>query len=116
MKPSQILSNGTIIANTPFDLSKVVDSYIKTPESDKFIPVKEYFESFYPAFVPWMDETIPNGSGHVSVSEDMKVFAGGVIFDAFEDHGIDLPDEYDFDMYIFIDDPAGLYKPDGMSD
>ena len=112
LNPHQILSDGTIFASTPFSLEEVVHTYVLLPETKEFITLEEYFEAMQPAYASWMKETIPNGSGFVNANQDMTVFAGGVIYDAFPDHGVDLGDEYNFVMYVFTGASSGVNNPE----
>lgn len=95
--PSQILSDGTLVATLP--KMAVPNTYLLLSGAEDFITIREFLEPEYPELSNWMDETIPYGSGLVCVSDDMSVMAGGLLSDQLADYG--EKNDYYYSSYVF---------------
>lgn len=95
--PSQILSDGTLIAALP--MMEVPTSYIKLPGSKTFITIEEYLKPQYPEISKWIADVFPGGTGLVCVNEDISVLAGGLIPAQLSDYNEDTDDFY-YSTYI----------------
>lgn len=105
--PTQVLSDGTIVATLPIDM--IPDTYILLPEATEFISVKKYFETTNPDFFLWMDETLPNASGIMSFSDDMSVFAGGLL--PFDYADPDSITDYFYSSFVMGGNLSGVNDP-----
>lgn len=74
--PIQILSDGTIVGATP--MMDVPTSFLLFPGTEDYIPFNDYLADTNPACHDWINKTIPNGTGRVSVNDDLTLFAGGL--------------------------------------
>ena len=91
--PNQILSDGTIVANTS-TYSMTLTSYILPKGADKYVVIEDYLAENYPAAGEWMKENLGHEddldstivAGHVVVSDDWSVLSGGY---------------FDMDLYMY---------------
>ena len=94
--PSQILSDGTMVACTP--MMSVPTTYLQLPGQDEFIYLADYLQGTHPTYAAWIEENLVNGCGLVSISDDMEVYSGGILFIHLNDLDEDSPE---YDTYIF---------------
>lgn len=98
--PHQVLSDGTVIATLP--ISSVPTSYIKLPESNEFISLKDYLKPTFPEIADWLDDTFPGGSGIVCMSDDKSVITGGLLPDHLLEYDQETANFY-YSSYILND-------------
>lgn len=98
MIPIQILGDGSLLAATYYRAFMPLVSYIKTPDSDKFIKFTDYVMDAKPEIYPWLEDTLGEFgvigydedsqpiygeyiiTGNVYVSSDLSVITGGYSF------------------------------------
>ena len=103
--PNQILSDGTLVCTTP--MMDVPTSYLILPGTNEFITIEEYLQEF-PSIVSWMRETIPWGSGLVSLSDDKSVLTGALMPGQLADHGENV--DYYYSTYFVTITPTGVER------
>lgn len=104
--PSQILSDGTLIAALP--MTDIPSSYIKMPGSDKFQTVYEYLHTKYPEIGSWLSEEVPMGTGLLCVSENLTVMAGGLLPAQLGNNYDDDTADFYYSTYIINTLSAGV--------
>lgn len=115
--PNQLLADGQIIGSTPAQGLTPTCSYVYLPGNDDYLPLEEYLAINNPEAAQWINENLmaevetdydPETwepiytpmltTGHISVSDDFSVIAGGVM-------SYMLPDEeyaeYGYMTYVF---------------
>lgn len=94
--PKQILKDGTLVTTTPKSDFLPFTAYMLEPGQDDFTPFMEWLEAKFPAYCPWLEDSVltqygvigygPDGealygmytiTGYISISDDYKVIAGG---------------------------------------
>lgn len=93
---NQVFPDGTVIAATPAGETNPAQSYIYTPELDRFLPIQDYLSNIGSPYGEWIKKNLtgevmvgldPQGgymfrtmtvSGILSASEDFSVLAAGV--------------------------------------
>lgn len=103
--PSQILSDGTLVAATP--KMDIPTSYLLLPNAKEFITMQEYLQPTYPAISEWMDKELPGGTGLVVVSDDLSVMSGGLMPDQLADYDSENADFF-YSSYIITGLIAGV--------
>ena len=74
--PTQILSDGTMLASKPMIYSP--ETYIILPDKDEMTDIKDYFEETHPDYLAWINEYVGN-TGTIYANDDMTMFVGSVL-------------------------------------
>lgn len=102
--PSLILPNGTVVITK--GQVDVPTSYLMLPGTEEFISMPDYFKNSYPSISEWMEETLPGGTGVVSINDSMTVFTGGLIPDQLET--FDQDSDMYYSTYFILLGEAGI--------
>lgn len=95
--PSQILSDGTLVATLPVAIG-IPTTYLMLPEEEEFISIQDFLRPENSSFANWIDETIPYGTGHLVSSDNLSVMAGGLLPDNLASYT--AGDNFRFSSYI----------------
>lgn len=95
--PCQILPDGTTLLTMSQDQDPNTLMYL--PDQNKFMTITEFLGDAYPEVASWLKDNFPFNLGHVSMSEDYSVIAGGLLPDDLIDYDYETADFY-YSSYI----------------